>query len=460
MRGAPLAVTSLTLTLAPLALAALIVATPPALASGHGEAPGHAAAPEPVRPPPPPTPAAAAAPDAAQPWRLIRALHRLQARLGEGDVTAQAALGDLVADLAGQFDAAPEAVWDDRRNAAADMVLLLSGADPRAARARLDKGLYGSFADVPRAGLAFADGDAAQARRQLEELVDADLDDLPRAYAALTAASLIAAGPAQSRAEAHALFDRARLLAPGLLPEEAALRRQARLAEEQGDRPRFAALNAAYLRRYPASVYAPPVRARLPRAMAALAVAPQDIDSFEPLLAAFSTPERIDALDRIARQAISAGKAPMASAAARRLLDAAPADAAAGRRARVYALAVQAVAGGPEVVARLAQPQEGGANDPDAEALRRAALDLARQIYAWPPAPPSAASPPGEAPPAEASIRKALADGETLLRAAPALGAQPQRAVAPRRAAPQSSPSPASPSSAPPAAPPPAAPKP
>lgn len=454
MRGAP-ALTPLAL--APLALAALIAVAPPARASGHGEAPSHAgssshaAAPEPVRPPPPPTPAAAAAPEAEQPWRLIRALHRLQARLGEGDVTAQAALGDLVADLAGQFDAAPQAVWDDRRNAAAELVLLLSGADPRAARARLDKGLYGAFADAPRAGLAFADGDAAQARRQLEALVDADLDDLPRAYAALTAATLIAAGPAKGRGEAHPLFDRARLLAPGLLPEEAALRRQARLAEEQGDRPRFAALNAAYLRRYPASVYAPPVRARLPRAMAALAVTPEDIDSFEPLLAAFSTPERIDALDRIARQAISAGKAPMASAAARRLLEAAPGDVVAGRRARVYALAVQAVAGGPDVVARLAQPQEGAAADPDAEALRRAALDLARQIYAWPPPPPSAAAAStSEAPPGEAAIRKALADGETLLRAAPALGAPPQRAAAPRQAA--APPSPASQPSAPPTA--------
>jgi chemotaxis protein MotC len=440
---------------AALALCAALLACGPALAgggAGQGK-PAETAAPPRPAPPPPPTPAAAAAPEADQPWRLTRALHRLQARIGEGDGAAQAAQGDLVADLARRFDAAPDAVWDDRRNAAAQMVLLLSGADPRPARRRLERGVFGAHDGAARAGLAFAEGDDAAALRLLLDL-DASHDDLPRAHAALVAATLIAAGPAAGRGEAHALFDRARLLAPGLLPEEAALRRQARLAEERGERARFAFLAARHLRRYPRSVYAPPFRARLPRALADMAAAAppaQSVAALEEmaaLLDAFSPPERAAALDALARRALSTGRAELARAAAARME--AGADEPARRRAALYALAARALGGDPQVVEAL-ERAEGG--DPDSEALRRAALALARQVVAWPPAPPArpvrtaatpeapadkaaptakppqadmkpphgGASPP--APPSEAAILKALAQGDELLRAAPRVAA-------------------------------------
>ena len=403
----------------------LAISAGPARASGGGghEAP---AAPAKPAPPPPPPPAAAAAPDDEQPWRLIRALHRLQARLGEGDAVAQAAQGDLVADLGRRFDAAPEAVWDDRRNAAAQMVLLFSGADPRAARRRLDKGLFGEHDAVVRAGLAFAEGDAEAPRRVLAALDDAPLDALPRAHAALAAATLIAAGPAADRAQAHPLFDRARLLAPGFLPEEAALRRQTRLAEAQSDRPRFAALAARYLRRYPGSVYAPPFRQRLPQAIAAMVAAPADLAPLASLLRALTAPERGAALDAVARAALAKGAPDLAGAAATLWLDAG-ADPAGAGRAQIYALAAQALRGGPEIAARLAESRPA---DADAEALRRAALALARQVAVWPPPPQTAGLAPPDAPQdkptpeaaaTEAKIRKALADGESLLRAAPRL---------------------------------------
>lgn len=395
---------------------------------------GHKAAPAKPAPPPPPTPAAAAAPEAEQPWRLIRALHRLQARLGEGDATAQAAQGDLVADLAKRFDAAPAPVWDDRRNAAAQMVLLLSGADPRTARKRLEDGLFGSHDGPPRVGLAFADGDLAGAAQLLGDL-DADFDDLAGAHAALAAATAAAAGPPEERGKAHALFDRARLLAPGFLPEEAALRRQTRLAEDLGERARFAELAARYLRRYAASVYAPPFRARLARATAALAISTEALAAMTPLIVAFNAQERAAALDAVARAALSQGKPELTQAAASLWLDAG-ADEAGRGRAKIYALAAQALRGSPDVAARLAETRVG---DPDAEALRRAALDLARQVNAWPPTPPKGGSAPEASAPrakdgAEAAAQKALAEGESLLRAAPTLATNASAPPAPRAA--------------------------
>lgn len=417
---------------AALALALLVAAAPAAAGGGgkpakdggkeHGK--GHeTAAPARPAPPPPPSPAMAAAPEADQPWRLIRALHRLQARLGEGDATAQAAQGDLIADLARRFDAAPPAVWNDRRNAAAQMMLLLSGADPRSARRRIEAGAFGAYDAGPRAGLAFAEGEAATARRLLAGLDPAQLDDLPRAYAALVAATLIAAGPAEGRAAAHDLFDRARLHAPGLLPEEAALRRQARLAEELGDRPRFARLAALHLRRYARSVYAPPFRARLPQALAALARDAATLADLAPLLDALTAAERGAALDRLAKTALAAGQADLARAAAARL--AAEPEPQARQRARLYGLAAQALTGDAAVAADLAAL---AAADPDAEALRRAALDVARQVSLWPP-PRRADAPPPPPLAAEARIRKALAEGERLLGGPPSPPPQAESAA-------------------------------
>lgn len=384
----------------------------------HGkDAHGKGAPPKPA-PPPPQTPAAAAAPDAEQPWRLIRALHSLQSKLGEGDATAQAAQGDLVADLAKRFDAAPPAVWNDRRNAAAQMVLLLSGADPTSARRRVEDGLFGPFEGAPLAGLAFADSDAAQAAKLLVD-PDLALDDLPAAHAALAAGGVAASGPKEDRASAHALFDRARLLAPGLLPEEVALRRQTHLAEELGETARFAELATRYLRRYKASVYAPPFRRRLAQATIAQATSTQALAALTPLVAALSKRERDGALDAIARAALSRKKPELTLAAATLWLDLAE-DAPTKARAQVYSLAAQAPRGGPEVAEKLAETKT---VDPDAEALRRAALDVARQVTAWPPpAPPAGAltAPPADAG-AEAAARKALAQGESLLRAAPSL---------------------------------------
>ncbi|MBL8588095.1 MAG: hypothetical protein JNK46_06160, partial [Methylobacteriaceae bacterium] len=215
------------------------------------------------------------------PWRLLRALQRLQVQMAQGSTVAQQAQAGLVAELTRGFAAADAALWSDRRNAVAALALLLSGADPRDLRKLHDDGAFGDHASLVAAGLAFAEGRTAQARALLEEIDEADLGRIVAAQVALVAATLAARDDPE---RANALFDRARLLSPGTLVEETARRRQARLAEERSDETRFMRLAAQYARRYGRSVYASDFHVRLPAALTRIALAGKrdDLEAIEP----------------------------------------------------------------------------------------------------------------------------------------------------------------------------------
>jgi chemotaxis protein MotC len=364
-------------------------------------------------PPAPPKPADLGPP---KPSRLVRALQRLQARLGAGDATAQAAQGALVAELEAQFEAADPAVWTSRREAAAQMVLLLSGGDPRPARRRAAAGQFGENADLVVAGLAFAEGDATRARSLLAGLDLEGVGDLARGQALLTAATLWSAGRGADPAKADALFDAARLAAPGTLTEETALRRQTRLAETRGDLTRFGWLASRHLRRFPRSIYAPAFRALLPEAAGRLAARIKDptLAPLEPMLVAMTTQERMATLDALARHALAQGHFPFALAAARRALEIAPSLTLAADRAAMFALVATALEAGPDVRPRLAAAR---APDAETEALRQAALAFVNDVYEWPPRalPTPADADRIEPPPGLARAAKSLAEGEALL---------------------------------------------
>lgn len=389
----------------------VLLAGTPALAAGapkkaaDGEPP---AAEEAQIPPLPVEPA-----DPPAPWRRIRSLQRLQAQMAQGSQEALKAQPDLVAELERAFAAAEPEVWKDRRNAAAALALLLSGAPPQALRKRYDAGAFGDHADLVAPGLAFAEGRVGEARVLLEDLDERRVGATIAAQAAMALATLTTQ---IDPARAHTLFDRARLLSPGSLIEETALRRQIRLAEDRMEEPRFLALAHQYERRFGPSVYADSFHERLPAALARFALAGKSdtLDPFERLLAALPEDQRPGSTLAIARAALARGRFVLALSAARRTLELAPTQDPRARVAALYALVAVAATEGPTVIPRLEtwpplpsrQEQE----------LNSAALAVARQIYAWPPAPP-----PGvvvekeESGEAMQRAERLLAEGERLL---------------------------------------------
>lgn len=222
--------------------------------------PAHAETSEPV----PTTPAAAPpatqpAPSPApqgplQPYQLIRTLQALQNQAAMGSRAAHAGQRGLLRELEAPLSNADPALWADPRNTRAVVLYALSGGQPGVLDQLLKRGEpAGLPAGLAVGALAYLMGDNDKARTLLAPL---DLTVLPDALGgqlALVQANLIARN---DQKRALLLLDQARLLAPGSLVEEAALRRTIFISGEINDLDRLQKATSQYLRRFGNSIYA------------------------------------------------------------------------------------------------------------------------------------------------------------------------------------------------------------
>ncbi|MCJ2134135.1 flagellar hook-length control protein FliK, partial [Methylobacterium sp. J-026] len=276
--------------------------------------------PVPADPGPSPAPAAEAQPRKDGPVAWVRTLQLLQDRVATGSLAAHegqpVVIARINADLLG---AAPE-VWTDPHNLQAAIVFALSGGGPAILR-RLTKqeGLGEPEATLARGALAYVEGREAEASRLLK---DVDIAGLPLTLAAaigLTQASLTVT---ENPIRAIALLDQVRLLLPGTLSEEGALRREIFTLGQVGDLKKFEALAIQYLRRFPHSIYAGNFRQRLAYQLTKLDFG-QDEGRFSALsriLNELGPESRKDLYLLIARTAIQEGKTRSALLAADRAL--------------------------------------------------------------------------------------------------------------------------------------------
>jgi chemotaxis protein MotC len=204
---------------------------------------------------PPPADAEPAQPVEADFSAMVEDLQRLQTRIAEGDRAAYPAevaeLKTMAAAIAG---AAPQ-TWASKREADALVVYVLSGGAlaPVVPLVR-DEALIASERALVRGALAYITNHEADA---LEALGPIDLEALDiRAAGPAAFARSVLRTPRDPKA-AMLDLDFARLVAPGGLVEEAALRREIALLAEAQDAPRVALLARQYADRFAASLYAP-----------------------------------------------------------------------------------------------------------------------------------------------------------------------------------------------------------
>ena len=224
-------------------------------------------------------------------------------------------------------------------------------------------------------------------------------------------------------AKAQVHFDDARLLSPGTIIEEAALRRQIALLAAAGSADRYEALATQYLRRFPNSVYAGGFRQQFALAIAGHTDAAESgrLARLERMLGGVAQSDRREVYLMIAKEAVAKGKMAMAKFAAANaepLTEAASTD---RERARLYEGAALIVTEefdrGVEVLGTVERSKLA---ETDA-ALLDAALSVAGQVRRMPDPPdaepPVAASPAGEGQ-ALAQARKAVAQVDEILSGA------------------------------------------
>ncbi|TPI31671.1 chemotaxis protein MotC [Mesorhizobium sp. B3-2-1] len=199
-------------------------------------------------------PSAGLAQDTLQPYQLVRSLQLVQDRIAAGDHAAMPMQAKLLEMTDARLRAADADDFKDPRNFRALLVYGMSGGNPVTVEAAVSRA-----ASDPR-NLAIAKGvidylngrpgEAIEALRPIDPMaLPGDLG----AFLALVKGSLLAT---DQPALALTLLDDARLLSPGTLVEEAALRRSVGIAVTQGDAARFALASTQYVERYLYSPYA------------------------------------------------------------------------------------------------------------------------------------------------------------------------------------------------------------
>jgi chemotaxis protein MotC len=189
-----------------------------------------------------------------QPYQMVRSLQLVQDRIADGDHATLPMQKRLLEIIDARLRVAQQADFEDKRNFHALLVYAMSGGNPATiadllSRVQLDEENRKVGAGV----LGYLIGDVAQSREAMETIDPSAHDKEVGAFLWLVKGSVVAG---KDIAQGITMLDRARLVSPGTLIEEAALRRTTTLAVMLKDPVRFISAAEQYARRFLRSPYA------------------------------------------------------------------------------------------------------------------------------------------------------------------------------------------------------------
>jgi chemotaxis protein MotC len=245
----------------------------------------------------------------------VETLQRLQAKVASGDRAAQLSQTTQLRIISEAVATAGADLWKDDEEVVSLVIYLLGGGQPRDVVKVLQAGLVSKESEqLVRGALAYVAGQRADAAKRLEK-VDARITDLRLAGQLAFIKSFLHGDDTQKALDD---LDWARLLSPGTLVEEAALRREMLLVVERKDVARSAHLIHEYVNRFDRSPYA----ADFVRTFAALLAnsnMAQDsafFDRFDTSLRAMSADNRVNFLLTLSRTVLLQGNLAAAKRAA------------------------------------------------------------------------------------------------------------------------------------------------
>lgn len=189
-----------------------------------------------------------------QPYQLVRSLQLVQDRIAAGDHAALPMQGKLLELIDARLRTASPQDFAEPKNFRALLVYGMSGGNRStvgAAASRIE--LDAVNKDIAAGIVAYLGGRPAEAIKLLEPVDPMRQSPDLGAFVALVKGSLLAL---EKPKEALTLLDQARLLSPGTLVEEAALRRTVGIAVSENDASRFVLASTQYVDRFLHSPYA------------------------------------------------------------------------------------------------------------------------------------------------------------------------------------------------------------
>ncbi|WP_441244066.1 chemotaxis protein [Tardiphaga sp. 768_D3_N2_1] len=314
-----------------------------------------------------------------EPYQMVRSLQMLQDQIARGDLDAHNSQPALLKRLGENFLKADAAVWKEPRNSRAAVTFLLSGGSPQVVASLRSRNVLNIDEAIVDGAIAYVEGRTEEAKSKLANIKPRSLPAALGAEIALVQSALVAQDDLKV---AIGLLDEVRLMMPGTLVEEAALRREIFIVGQDDDFDKFEALAVRYFRRYRHSIYAGNFRQRFALSVARFSFV-QRPDRFPRLVAV------LDHLDRasqralyllIARTALVRGKTEMTVLAADRVFALSDDDSAERVRARLYRAAARvATSAHSAAIAELEQIDKAKLSERDVE-LQAAALAIGLNV--------------------------------------------------------------------------------
>ena len=189
-----------------------------------------------------------------EPYQMVRSLQLLQDRIADGDHAALPMQRKLIELIDGRLLSTRLSDYEDKRNFRALLVYAMSGGNPRTVASIITKlPLDGTDARISTGIIEYLRGQFGAATEALKGVDPRDIETEVAAFLALVKGSVMAS---DDPAASLKYLDLARVIGPGTLVEEAALRRSIALAISQNDADRFLRACEQYVRRFLTSPYA------------------------------------------------------------------------------------------------------------------------------------------------------------------------------------------------------------
>jgi chemotaxis protein MotC len=363
------------------------------------------------------SPAAAFA-DSANLVDLVNDLQRLQVKIAQGDKAAYTAQFTQLKAIGAAIAAASPETWKDKDAADSLAIYILSGGSlPEVVPILTSDAVVESERSLARGALAYVTNHEADAGTLLG---GQDLNALDARLAGQVAFAHSVLETKRDAKKAVELLDWSRLLAPGGLVEEAALRREIILLTEARDVGRIAMLARQYSTRFAASLYAADFFRELAGAIARLGLAddPAHYQLLASATASLPPDGRRDFLLALAKSAALYARFGAAAAAATEALRGLPPDSPDAARARLYLAAGQIFSDGYDAAAADLQALAASKLDRTDAYLLAAVRKVAAELRVAPAA--SAVDSQG-APSADSGKENAVGPALTIERAQDAL---------------------------------------
>lgn len=373
-----------------------------AASAASGEAPGREAAS--ARPP--------------MPYEIVRSLQFLQDQIARGNDKAIPVQARMLRRFAPNFVSAPAETWDDPRNLGAAALFVLSGGPPHVLQAILEKiETESEWAGLLQGALAYVENRKGTALAKLQAV---DLSRFEPGLAAQVHLAIAQLAQIDDPQTAMRHLDRARLLAPGTLVEEAALRLEVLLADQLGRHDKADRLARQYFDRYADSSYSENFQARFAAVYAGRPHGDEQksIDTILDATAHLPDEDKTALYLAVGRRALIVGNRALAAAVAKAVLEEEGASPKDRSRANLYAIAASLPSRSLVEARVMLNAIDETRLHPDDRALHRAALAVLAGMRAAPEPEEKISDPLAPPlPPADEERRALVARARTLLNA-------------------------------------------